>query len=121
MTGHAELVRIGDVEFFVEVAEAGGPQPVGAARVLSFDAVRDTVEVIASQLAHDWETVRPAEARVEFGLNATAGTGKPTGLLVEGGASAALKVTLTWKSGTSTSEQSPGAGEPGTDGGDDSG
>jgi hypothetical protein len=37
---------------------------------------------------------------VEFGLEATVRSGKLTGLLVEGGGAAALKITLTWKSET---------------------
>jgi Trypsin-co-occurring domain 1 len=100
MAVRAELVRIGDVEFYVEVADGGGPRPVGAERALSFEDVRDTVGAIAEQLAQVWRKVRPDEARVEFGINATAKTGKLTGLLVEGGASAALKITLTWKAET---------------------
>ena len=99
MAGRSELVRIGDVEFFVEVAEGGGPQTVSADRALSFDAVRDTVEAVASELALVWQKVRPSEATVEFGLSVTAKTGKLTGLLVDGGGSAALKISLTWRSG----------------------
>lgn len=108
MAGRSELVRIGDVEFFVEVSDGGGPQTVGADRALSFDAVRDTVEAVASELALVWQKVRPSEATVEFGLSVTAKTGKLTGLLVEGGGSAALKISLTWRSGA-------GAGEDGGD------
>ena len=99
MAGRSEMVRIGDVEFFVEVAEGGGPQTVSADRALSFDAVRDTVEAVASELALVWQKVRPSEATVEFGLSVTAKTGKLTGLLVDGGGAAALKISLTWRSG----------------------
>ena len=107
MAGRSELVRIGDVEFFVEVAAGGGPQPVGADRALSFDAVRDTVEAVASQLALVWQKVRPSEATVEFGLSATAKTGKLTGLLVDGGGAAALKISLTWRSGEAGADREP--------------
>lgn len=95
--GRPELVRIGDVEFFVEIAQPAGPEPARAHDVLSFDAMRDTIEAIASQLAQVWNRVRPSEASVEFGLEATVRSGKLTGLLVEGGGAAALKVTLSWK------------------------
>jgi hypothetical protein len=93
----SERVRAGGVEFFVEVADGGGPQPVGLDRMLSFDGVRDTVEAIAGELAQVWDRVQPAEASVEFGLSLTAKAGKLTGLLVDGDGSASLKVTLTWK------------------------
>jgi hypothetical protein len=43
--------------------------------------------------------VKPAEASVELALKLVVKSGKLTGLLVEGGGEAALKVTLTWKNG----------------------
>ncbi len=67
---------------------------------MSFDGVRDTVEALAAELAGVWQRVRPSEATVEFGLNVTAKSGKLTGLLVEGGGEATLKVTLTWGPGS---------------------
>ena len=96
-TKHVELVRVGDVEFFVEVADGGGPRNVGVADALSFDGVRDTVEAVAGQLAQVWDRVEPSQASVEFGLSLTAKAGKLTGLLVDADGSASLKLTLTWK------------------------
>lgn len=94
---HVELVRVGDVEFFVEVAGGGGPRTVGVVDALSFDGVRDTVEAVAGQLGQVWDRVQPSEASVEFGLSLTAKAGKLTGLLVDADGSASLKITLTWK------------------------
>jgi hypothetical protein len=54
-------------------------------------------KAIATDLAAAWERVKPSEASVEFSLALTVKSGKLTGLLVEGGGEAALKVTLTWK------------------------
>lgn len=95
-----ERVRVGEVDFFVEVADTGGPRTVGVADALSFDGVRETVEAVATELARVWDQVKPAEARVEFGLSLTAKSGRLTGLVVEGGASASLTVALTWRSPT---------------------
>jgi hypothetical protein len=97
---HTALVRAGDVEFFVELADGGGPRTVAVANALSFDGVRATVEAIAEQFVHVWDRVKPAEASVEFGLSLTTKTGKLTGLLVDAGGAASLKVTLTWKGAT---------------------
>jgi len=94
--GQAQLVKAGDVEFYVEVRDAGGPRTVGFDETLAFEGIRDTVEAIAAEFASVWERVRPSEASLEFGLAATAKTGKLIGLLVDGGGSATLKVTLTW-------------------------
>lgn len=92
-----EQVQVGDVEFFVEVADGGGPEPVGAGRLLSFDGVRDTVQAVATELAQVWQQVKPAEATVEFGLSLTAKAGPLTGLLVNADGSATFKITLVWK------------------------
>jgi hypothetical protein len=94
--GQPVLVRADGVDFYAEVAETGGPQTVGLDEVLSFDGVRDTVGAIGRELTKAWEDVRPAEASVEFALKLSAKSGKLTGLLVEGGGEASLKVTLTW-------------------------
>lgn len=90
-------VRAGDVEFFVEVPEVQGVQTVGLDDVLSFDGVRDTIQVIGEQLTAAWEKVKPSEASVEFGLKLTAKSGRLTGLIVDGSGEASLTIKLTWK------------------------
>lgn len=89
-------VRIGETEFFLEV-DGGGPAQVGAKQAQTFDAVRETMHAVANEFAKVWEAVRPDEATVEFGLSATARTGRLTGLLVDGGGDATFKVTMTWR------------------------
>jgi hypothetical protein len=91
------LVRAaGGAEFYVEMTDAGGPAAIRGDGIFSFDGVRSTVEAIATELAQVWDKVKPSEATVEFGLNLTAKSGKLTGLVVEGGGEASLKITLTW-------------------------
>jgi Trypsin-co-occurring domain 1 len=97
--GQPVLVRADGVEFYAEVAEAGGPQAVGLDQVLSFEGVRETVTAVCKELAKAWDAVKPAEASVELALKLVARNGKLTGLLVEGGGEATLRVTLTWKNG----------------------
>ena len=105
MTPRYELVRAGDAEFFVTVAD-NGPVQVGARReALSFDGVRETLLAVAEQVVSVWRQVRPDEATVEFGLSASAQTGKLTGLVVDGGAQAAFKVTMTWRAGGEQQQQ----------------
>ena len=97
--GQPVVVRADGVEFFAEIAAEDGPQTVGLDEVLSFDGVRDTVTAIGKELSKAWDAVKPAEASVELGLKLAVKSGKLTGLLVEGGGEASLKVTLTWKHG----------------------
>ncbi len=95
--GQLVPVRVGETEFFVEVADGGGPRTVGLDDVFSFEYVRDTVAAIGTELTRAWETIRPAEATVEFGLSLTVRSGKLTGLIVDGDGGANLKITLSWK------------------------
>jgi hypothetical protein len=96
------LVESDGTQFYVEVAGHGGVGTVGLDEVFSFDGVRDTVTAIGRGLAGAWDTVKPDEAQVEFGLKLMAKSGKLTGLLVEGGGEASLTVTLMWKTPGST-------------------
>ena len=95
--GQPVLVRAEGTEFYVEIADTGGPQTVGLDQVLSFEGVRETVTAVCKELAKAWDVVKPAEASVELALKVVAKAGKLTGMLVEGGGEASLKVTLTWK------------------------
>lgn len=105
------LVDASGTQFLVEVSDVErlDASSLSAARplrdVMSFDGVADTVAAVASSLAAAWESVRPDEATVEFGLKVTAKTGKLTGLLVEGGGDATLKVTMSWKSSSQPTGQ----------------
>jgi hypothetical protein len=97
MTAQQVLVRSGEVEFFVEVTDVGGPRTVSAGGVFSFDGVRAALEEIGEHVAGACRRVMPDEASVEFGLSVTAKSGKLAAVLVEGGAEATLKVTMSWK------------------------
>ncbi|MGH3392537.1 MAG: CU044_2847 family protein [Actinomadura sp.] len=92
-----ELVHVNGVDFYVQVADEGGPRTVGLDQALSFDGVRDTISAIATQVGEACQQVSPDEASIEFGLSLTAKAGKLTGLLVEGSGAASLKVTLSWR------------------------
>ncbi|MFI2632322.1 CU044_2847 family protein [Streptomyces collinus] len=97
MPGQQVLVQAGGSEFYMEVAGGGGPQTVGLGRAVSFDEVRECIEAVTAQLAQAWDRVKPSEATVEFGLSVTTKGGKLVGLIVEGGGTASLKVSLTWR------------------------
>jgi hypothetical protein len=103
-----ELVRTNGIDFYVELADGGGPSTVGYDHAFSLDGVRDTISVIGSKVAEACRNIGPDEATVEFGISLTARAGKLTGLLVDGHGSASLKVTLSWKN--SESAPAPGCG-----------
>ncbi len=98
--GQPVLVRAADgTEFYAEVEDTGGPQTVGLDDVLSFEGVRSTVSAICGDLAKAWNAAKPSEATVEFALKLAVKGGKLTGLLIDGGGDASLKITLSWKNG----------------------
>ncbi|GAA2946812.1 CU044_2847 family protein [Streptomyces argenteolus] len=66
------------------------------ARVESLTGV---VTGVARSLAEPLRAVRPDEVSVEFGIELTAKAGKVVGLLADGEAKGAIKVTLTWSGG----------------------
>ena len=99
--GVGDLVSVEEdgVEFLVEV-RGGGPGGAGTAGLadrLDLQGVSDTIKVVAHQLKRAWDDAKPDEATIEFGVDVTMKSGKLTGVLVDGEAQAALKVTLTWK------------------------
>jgi hypothetical protein len=74
-----------------------GPRDVGLLEQLSFSGVTDTLQQIGGAVLSALEHVKPGRASVEFGLDLAVTSGKLTGLLVEGEATATLKVTLEWQ------------------------
>ncbi|KAF4410232.1 MULTISPECIES: CU044_2847 family protein [Streptomyces] len=67
-----------------------------AAQLESFHGL---VTGVARSLADAARSVRPDEVSVEFGIELTAKSGKVVGLLADGEAKGAIKVTLTWRDG----------------------
>jgi len=66
-------------------------------RVLSFSAVADSIEGIARGLMNTLDKVRPQKAKIEFGIEVAMKEGQLTALLVQGTATANLKITLEWE------------------------
>ena len=100
-------VKVGEAEFFVETAgeaakEDGPVTPINGeldfepTEPESLDRIRDMITAITGELVTAWEKAQPQEATAEFGIAADVKAGKLTGLLVGGGASASLKITLKW-------------------------
>jgi hypothetical protein len=87
------LVRAADLD-----VEGGGQvaEKVGWRDVFDFDGVSGTLEGIAQAVRSGLEKVTPSKTTVELGIELAVKNGKLTGLVVEGDASASLKVTLEW-------------------------
>lgn len=63
------------------------------------DSLQGVVTSVARSLAEPLRAVRPDEVSVEFGIELTARAGRVVGLLADGEAKGAIKVTLTWNGG----------------------
>ncbi|MGW2557911.1 CU044_2847 family protein [Streptomyces sp. NPDC001514] len=63
------------------------------------ESLQGVVTGVARSLAEPLRAVRPDEVSVEFGIELTAKAGKVVGLLADGEAKGAIKVTLTWTGG----------------------
>jgi len=89
------LVRVADLD---EQRPAGTAEKVGWKDHFDFEDVSRTLEGVAQAIRSGLEKARPVRTTVELGIELAVKNGKLTGMLVEGEASASLKVTLEWGS-----------------------
>lgn len=92
------LVRVNELD---EDANVAGAQKVSWPEAFDFDQVSRTLEGIAVALRSSLAGANPKKTTVELGLELAVRNGKLVGLLVEGQASASLRVTLEWGDGKS--------------------
>lgn len=76
------------------------------------ESLHSVVTSVARSLAVPLRAVRPDEVSVEFGIELTAKSGKVVGLLADGEAKGAIKVTLTWNGGGPPIDPPPPAPVP---------
>lgn len=76
------------------------------------ESLHSVVTSVARSLAVPLRAVRPDEVSVEFGIELTAKSGKVVGLLADGEAKGAIKVTLTWNGGGPPVDPPPPAPVP---------
>lgn len=76
------------------------------------ESLHSVVTGVARSLAVPLRAVRPDEVSVEFGIELTAKSGKVVGLLADGEAKGAIKVTLTWSGGGPPIDPPPPAPVP---------
>jgi len=103
MQQSGELTRIVPVRLpngkVVQVQATGpsGERDVGLAeRLPSFDEITDVIEGVSSSILDTLEKVKPRSASVGFGLEVSFKEGQLTALLVRGGGTASINVTLGW-------------------------
>jgi len=82
-------------EIHVEVTPLGGEEEVSF-KTLPMDEIFEAVEGIAQGIADCLRKANPRKASVELGLEVGLEAGKLTALLVQGTATANLKLTLEW-------------------------
>ncbi|MEU8627069.1 CU044_2847 family protein [Streptomyces sp. NPDC048669] len=76
------------------------------------ESLQGVVTSVARSLAVPLRAVRPDEVSVEFGIELTAKSGRIVGLLADGEAKGAIKVTLTWNGGGPPVDPPPPAPAP---------
>jgi hypothetical protein len=76
-----------------------GPRDVGLRKQFSLEGVTQTLHAVGAAVLGALDHVGPERASVEFGIDLAIKSGNLTGLLVEGDATATLRVTLEWTRG----------------------
>lgn len=91
-------------------ARSAGASDVAAVGLVKLDAdeLRDTVRGLSNTLRGALEELVPDQMQLEFGLELAVKSGKVTSLIAEAGATATIKVTMTWAGGATA--PSPGSG-----------
>jgi hypothetical protein len=69
----------------------------GTLQRLDVDDLRKTVRGVSESLREALDELTPDQVQIEFGLEFAIKTGKITSMLAEMGATATVKVSLTWK------------------------
>ncbi|MFP3987975.1 CU044_2847 family protein, partial [Streptomyces sp. E11-3] len=96
--------RISGVDQLAEVGELGGPSDglsykdtgFGETVLARVESLHAVVTSVARSLAEPLRAVSPDQVSVEFGIELTGRAGRVVGLLADGEAKGAIKVTLTW-------------------------
>jgi hypothetical protein len=84
----------------VQATVPGGEMEIGITdRLPSFEEITDAIEGISSAMLSTLEKVSPRKASVEFGLEVSFKEGQLTALLVQGGGTASINITLEWGDG----------------------
>jgi hypothetical protein len=100
------LVQATDLDEDERVADGGQvAEKVGWQDALDFESVSGTLEGIAQAVRSGLVKAVPSKTTVELGLGLAVKSGKLTALVMEGGASASLKVTLEWDGGSAADDE----------------
>ncbi|MCZ4603716.1 CU044_2847 family protein [Streptomyces sp. Lzd4kr] len=78
----------------------GGPTNIGLREALSFTAVSTAVRGVATTVQDALQTVKPDVVEAEFGLQFALKGSQLVCLLVDGEATATLRVRLEWQNGS---------------------
>jgi hypothetical protein len=106
------LVRATDLDTNGEFADRAGDQVAeraGWQDGFDFEGVSSTLEGIAQAVRTGLEKIAPTKTTVELGIELAVKNGRLTGLIVEGGVSASLRVTLEWGGGPAAADTPPSA------------
>jgi hypothetical protein len=87
----------GDVIWARVPAEGAANVSSGVLHRLDIEDLRATVRGVSESLREALDDLAPSQVQIEFGLALAAKTGKITSLLAEVGATATIKIALTWQ------------------------
>jgi len=88
--------KLGDETVLVRAVAVGGAQDVAMLGLPEFSDVTKMVESVGGSFYAALSAIAPKKASVEFGIEVAVKGGKLVGLLVDGAATATIKVTLEW-------------------------
>lgn len=82
---------------YIEVSPRGNVSQDISNKNFSFDNIESTIKDLCLKFGNAIEKVKPDKAKIEFGLELAAESGKLTSILVKGEGKGSLKITLEWE------------------------
>ena len=87
--------------------ETEGPSDVAAGGLLKLDPeeLRKTLRGVSESVREALVDLTPDQLQIEFGIQLTAKSGKITSMLAEAGATASIKVSMSWAKDTAVATE----------------
>jgi hypothetical protein len=107
MNGNVVSAQVGENGPVIMIALAEDAEPerdVAIPRIFSFEGLVDSISAIADSMTRALRAAKPDEAEVEFGVDVSVKAGELTSMIVKGGGTATLRITLTWRGATAAAD-----------------
>jgi hypothetical protein len=96
-TTNIKTILPNNTPIYIQARALGGDEDIAFKDKLpSFDQIAQAIEGITQSLTTVWDKVKPSKANVELNVEIALESGQLIAMLVNGSATASMKITLEW-------------------------